>query len=220
MHASASALGKLFFDTYSFTGTVLDIGSTDVNGSLRPFYKNKYIGIDFSPGTGVDTVLEDPYKLPFADGEADAVVSSSCFEHSEMFWLVFLEILRVLKPEGVFYLNAPSNGTFHRYPVDCWRFYPDAGNALVTWARRNGYDPMLLESFTAAQTVMEEWNDFVAVFIKDKQHADRHPRRMLNHFEHFTNGTMAGRDGFVKQTPWPEDMDRLRRIKDITTGRG
>jgi hypothetical protein len=37
MHASASALGKLFFDTYGFTGTVLDIGSTDVNGSLRPF---------------------------------------------------------------------------------------------------------------------------------------------------------------------------------------
>jgi SAM-dependent methyltransferase len=71
------------------------------------------------------------YKLPFADGSVDVVLSSSCFEHSEFFWLLFLEILRVLRPEGLFYLNAPSNGPFHRYPVDCWRFYPDSGNALV-----------------------------------------------------------------------------------------
>ena len=220
MHASAGALGKLFFDTYTFTGTVLDIGSADVNGSLKPFCKSKYIGVDFSPGKGVDVVLDDPYKLPFDDGEADAVVSSSCFEHSEMFWLVFLEVMRVLKPEGIFYLNAPSNGMFHRYPVDCWRFYPDAGNALVTWAKRNGYDPMLLESFTAAQTVMEQWNDFVAVFIKDRRQAGKHPRRMLNQFERFSNGLVAGKDGFLNETPWTEDMYRLRRIGDITTGRG
>ena len=116
MHASASALGKLFFDTYGFTGTVLDIGSTDVNGSLRRFCKNKYIGIDFSPGAGVDIVLEDPYKLPFAEGEADAVVSSSCFEHSEMFWLVFLEILRVLKPEGVFWRGETGSSNRLRGP--------------------------------------------------------------------------------------------------------
>ena len=32
--------------------------------------------------------------------------------------------------DWLFYLNAPSNGEFHRYPVDCWRFYPDAGGAL------------------------------------------------------------------------------------------
>ena len=31
----------------------------------------------------------------------------------------------MLRPAGLFYLNAPSNGDFHRYPVDCWRIMPD-----------------------------------------------------------------------------------------------
>ena len=46
-------------------------------------------------------MLTDPYHLPFESNSLDVVVSSSCFEHSEMFWLLFLEIMRVLKPEGL-----------------------------------------------------------------------------------------------------------------------
>jgi hypothetical protein len=60
---------------------------------------------------------------------------------------MFIEIQRVLKPEGLFYLNAPSNGTYHRYPVDCWRFYPDSGVALSHWGQKNGYNTQLIESF-------------------------------------------------------------------------
>src|SRR5690606_22164720 len=95
-----------------------------------------YIGLDFEKAKGVDVLLTDPYTLPFENESVDVVVSSSCFEHSEMFWLVFAEILRILKPNGLVYLNAPSNGVVHRYPVDCWRFYPDAGEALATWGKR------------------------------------------------------------------------------------
>ena len=119
MHPSALDNGGLFFDTYLNAGealTVLDIGAQDVNGSLRALAPAacRYVGVDFAPGRGVDVVLDDPYRLPFADQSIDAVVSSSCFEHVEMFWLSFNEILRVLKPPGLFYLNAPSNGDFHR----------------------------------------------------------------------------------------------------------
>ncbi len=138
-----------------------------------------YIGVDFVQGRGVDVVLEDPYKLPFSDGSVDIVVSSSCFEHSEMFWVLFLEILRILKPSGLFYLSAPSAGPFHRYPVDCWRFYPDSGNALVAWAKRNQYSPIVLESFTGR---MDVWNDYVAVFLKDAGHIHLYPDRMLLRF--------------------------------------
>ena len=59
-------------------------------------------------------VLEDPYKLPFDSDSVDIVICSSCFEHSEMFWLLFLEVMRILKPTGLFYMNAPSNGAFHK----------------------------------------------------------------------------------------------------------
>ena len=182
MHETARRNAELFFKTY--TGglqalKIVEIGSQDVNGSIREYSPETatYIGLDFSEGKGVDLVLGDPYSLPFETESLDVVVSSSCFEHSEFFWLLFNEIMRVLKPEGLFYLNVPSNGPFHRYPVDCWRFYPDSGNALVAWAQRSGYNSIQLESFTTGQ---DEgiWNDFVSIFLKNKAYLDRHPNRI------------------------------------------
>jgi SAM-dependent methyltransferase len=154
MHLSAMNNCKSFFQTYAEffpsdkSTKVVEIGSQDVNGSLRSVAPDAfdYIGVDFQAAKGVDVVLTDPYSLPFASESVDMVLSSSCFEHSEMFWLVLLEIMRVLKPRGLFYLNVPSAGSFHRYPVDCWRFYPDSGRALVQWSKRSGGNAELLES--------------------------------------------------------------------------
>ena len=216
MHPSAHDNGRLFFDTYLGAGealTVLDIGAQDVNGSLRDSAPAgcRYIGVDFAPGRGVDLVLDDPYQLPFADQSIDAVVSSSCFEHVEMFWLSFNEVLRVLKPQGLFYLNAPSNGDFHRYPVDCWRFYPDAGAALVRWGVRSGFRPALLESFTAYQK-QDVWSDFVAVFVKDEACVARHPARMIDRVARFMNGRRHGEPDILCPQDHPEDGVRLRRL--------
>jgi len=192
MHRTAMQNAALFFDTYApfiGPGRVLDIGAQDVNGSLKQVCPAglEYVGVDFVPGRGVDVVLSDPYVLPFASNSVDAMVSSSCFEHSQFFWVLFLEMLRVLKPNGLFYLNVPSNGLFHRYPVDCWRFYPDSGGALVEWGRRNDYRCHLLESFVAKQD-RELWNDFVAVFLKDGACRDQYPQRMLARHTSFFNG--------------------------------
>ncbi|MBL8350003.1 MAG: class I SAM-dependent methyltransferase [Burkholderiaceae bacterium] len=222
MHPTAMTNSKQFFDCYGpqlasdAAVKVIEIGSRDVNGSIR---KNcpaafEYIGVDFEPGKGVDLVLADPYVLPFADGSADAVVSSSCFEHSEMFWILFLEILRILKPAGLFYLNAPSNGGFHRYPVDCWRFYPDSGRALVSWARRNGVRAVLLESYTSTQ-IGDKWNDFVGVFLKDEAHLARYPRRILDSKEDFNNGLTERSEEFLRFSPMPEDQKKMQVITEI-----
>lgn len=216
MHPSAMHNGALFFETYLGArpqALVLDIGAQDVNGSLRPLAPAgaRYVGLDFAAGRGVDLVLDDPYQLPFADGMVDAVVSSSCFEHIEMFWLMFNEVLRVLKPDGLFYLNAPSNGEFHRYPVDCWRFYPDAAQALVRWGTRSGYAPAVLESCTTYQQ-RDIWNDFIAVFVKDAACADRHPARMLDRLPRYMNGRRHGVDGLLHFQAASEDGDRLHRL--------
>ena len=93
-----------------------------------------------------------------------------------MFWLSFLEIMRVLKPWGICYLNVPSNGPVHEYPVDCWRFYPDSGIALQTWARHSGYSAVLLESYI--DTTDREWNDFTAVILKDSAWSHQFSRRI------------------------------------------
>lgn len=222
MHPTAMTNCQQFFDCYAkfFDGnenvSVVEIGSQDVNGSLRSTCPAsfQYLGVDFVEGKGVDLILEDPYKLPLESESADIIISSSCFEHSEMFWLVFLEILRVLKPGGLFYLNAPSNGDFHRYPVDCWRFYPDSGRALVTWAKRSGINAALLESYTSTQ-IDGLWNDFVAVFIKDESLAAKFPARILDNKTDVNNGLIYNSNNFIKPSHLPEDKRKLLVISQI-----
>ena len=223
MHPTAMHNCQAFFSCYSKsidTATkvrVIEIGSQDVNGSLRsvvpPQYE--YIGLDFVAAKGVDIILTDPYSLPFEDESVDIILSSSCFEHSEMFWLVFLEILRVLKPEGLFYLNAPSSGNFHRYPVDCWRFYPDSGRALITWAKRNGIGAAMLESYTQKGG---SWQDYVAVFLKNEQLADRFPNRIIDTKTDFSNGSAHSRSEIINLSELTEDNKKFLVINQIVQG--
>lgn len=229
MHKTAMENAGRFFSTYlkGRSVTIVDIGAQDVNGSLRQIAppEAKYIGVDFIEGKGVDVVLEDPYTLPFEEGSLDAIVSSSCFEHSEFFWLLFLEIMRVLKPDGLFYLNVPSNGVFHRYPVDCWRFYPDSGVALRNWARRNGVDAELLESYTSDQAG-GGWNDLVCIFVKEKGFADKYPERIIGTFADLRNGlAYPNLDKFISPAELPEDQRqrlfwRLRAKLSSGLGKG
>lgn len=171
MHDTAYEIGKLFFDAYGRAGqTILENGSYNVNGTLRDFCPEgaTYLGLDLSKGPGVDIFIEEGKPIPLRDEFADIVVSSSVLEHDCFFWETFLEMARVLKPGGVLYINAPSNGSFHRYPIDCWRFYPDSGKALEALARRRGYPFALIESFTAERKG-DQWNDFVAIFVKAEE---------------------------------------------------
>lgn len=172
MHSTAFALGKRFFELYRTAGParVLDIGSRDINGTLRPFAPqgSEYIGIDLEPGKGVDLVLKDPYAYPFAAKSFDYIVTTSTFEHDQFFWLTFLECCRVLKDTGFIYINTPSNGSYHGYPHDFWRFYPDSGMALQNWGRRMLHPVNLVESFIGPQ-YESEWNDCVMIFTKRQE---------------------------------------------------
>lgn len=226
MHPSAMSNCQAFFEAYgpSFADRgpvrVIEIGSQDVNGTLRDVTPRQYeyIGVDFVQGKGVDVVLDDPYHLPFDSESADIVLSSSCFEHSEMFWLVFLEVLRVLKPRGLFYLNVPSNGPFHRYPVDCWRFYPDSGKALITWAQRNAIQAALLESYVSVQ-MQGVWNDFVGVFLKDAKFVSDFPRRVLHDKTDINNGLLHNSGERLKPAELPEDQKKLFTISNIISNK-
>ena len=221
MHASALDLGKQFFNTYldgSQGRCIVDIGAQDVNGSLRSVAPAhyKYIGVDFVAGKGVDVIITDPYALPFEDNSVDVIVCSSVFEHSEFFWELFTEILRIMKPHGVFYLSVPSNGNFHRYPVDCWRMYPDSGIALANWGRKKGFNVSLLESFISNQD-RSQWNDFVGVFLKDDNYVSAYPKRMQDNFTNYRNGLVYEKPGvFSNQSKKAEDQHG-RPIKKIIT---
>jgi len=196
MHDTSIKNAHRFISTYvknDSEKTIVDIGSQAVDGqfSMRQIIPENvtYIGVDFQIGNNVDVVMEDPYIIPLEDNSVDYVISSSCFEHSEFFWLSYLEIMRILKPGGLFYLNAPSNGMFHRYPVDCWRFYPDSAVALSKWGKRSGYDCEVLEQFTSLRE-NDMWFDYVAVFVKGIEYIKDFNERIIDDFGQYMNGSV------------------------------
>ena len=142
MHQSSLDKMTRFRDSY-LAGrkdlTIYDIGSQDVNGCYRPVFAEpswRYIGIDMTAGGNVDVVLRNPYRWgKVASSSADVVISGQAIEHIEFFWMTMLEVERVLKSDGLCCIIAPSGGFEHRYPVDCWRFYPDGFRALARFAR-------------------------------------------------------------------------------------
>jgi predicted O-methyltransferase YrrM len=141
--------------------SIVDIGAADVNGSYRPFFDKKYYdytGLDLEAGPGVDVVLQNPYEYPLPDNSVDIALSGQMIEHCEFFWTAFKEMVRIVKPDGYLIIIAPSAGPIHRYPVDCYRFYPDGLRALAKWADCEVIDVWLDNR--------GPWNDVVGVFAK------------------------------------------------------
>jgi hypothetical protein len=128
-----------------------------------------------------------------------------------MFWLVFLEIMRVLKPDGLFYLNAPSAGSFHRYPVDCWRFYPDSGKALVQWARKSGTQATMLESFIQKGG---NWHDYVCVFLKNETYSEKFSNRILKIKKDFENGQILGHEGILNLAETSQNEINIQGLQE------
>lgn len=170
MHDTAMITGNAFFRCYGDPLTnprILDVGSMNVNGTLREVAPQPcdYIGLDISDGPGVDIVCPIMSSFKFLEDDFDLIVSTSCFEHDPMFWQTFIHMCEVVRPGGFIYVSAPANGPYHGYPGDCWRFYKDSAKALVTWAKCQTWDIDLLESFQM-QPRQDVWIDQVMVFGK------------------------------------------------------
>jgi SAM-dependent methyltransferase len=166
MHQSSFLKMKAFADIIKRQRSneplsIVDYGSQDINGSYKPLFSEpnwRYTGIDMAMGKNVDMVLKDPYDWQeLADNSIDIFVSGQAFEHTEYLWLSIMEIQRVLKPAGLACLITPSTGPEHRYPMDCWRIYPDGMRALAKFAGLT-----VLDAFTEWQP--DSYDDDSAVW--------------------------------------------------------
>ncbi len=117
---------------------VLDVGSMGVNGTYRDLFAHPgitYVGLDVASGPNVDVVPADPYDWrELTDESFDAIISGQAIEHVEFPWLTMQQIARKLRPDGLACIIVPSRGPEHRFPVDCYRYYPDGLRALAKWA--------------------------------------------------------------------------------------
>ena len=163
---------------------ILDLGSQDFNGSYRALLDRapwRYLGVDMAPGRNVDVVLRNPYCWrEIKPGSADVIVSGQTFEHTEFFWLSMREMARALKVGGLLCIIAPSAGDEHRYPVDCWRFYPDGLRAAARYA---GLETV--EAWTQWGDLQQydnesnKWHDSVLVARKPREKVSTRWRRGL-----------------------------------------
>lgn len=143
MHASSFAKMRSFFRTYEDqfprdegVCNLLEVGSKSYRGQQK--YRQlvdkdwmRYTGLDLEPGENVDVVAGKGYVWPELKDESFGVcISGQTFEHNPFFWVTMAEISRVLVPGGLACIIAPAAQGVHRFPVDCWRFFPDSWSAL------------------------------------------------------------------------------------------
>jgi SAM-dependent methyltransferase len=90
---------------------VLEVGSYDVNGSIRSVYSAaaKYVGVDLDHGPGVDVVAYG-HQLDHPEGSYDVTLSGECFEHDPHWRKTFLNMVRMTRPGGLVAFTCASRG--------------------------------------------------------------------------------------------------------------
>ena len=107
---------------------VLEVGSLDVNGSVRPgIMANgpaEYVGIDIRSGPGVDVICDAAgIDQRFGPNAFDVVISTELLEHAREWQKIIHNFKHVLRPGGVLVVTTRSYGVdFHRQPYDFWRY--------------------------------------------------------------------------------------------------
>jgi hypothetical protein len=110
---------------------ILEIGSREVTGKsdARTHFSNAhYVGFDYYSGSNVD-VVGDAHRLSqyFPGEQFDIIYSSAVFEHFSMPWLVATEIVKLLKPGGLVFVETHFSFSSHERP---WHFFQFSDMAL------------------------------------------------------------------------------------------
>ncbi len=110
---------------------VLEVGSYNVNGSIRPIVQAlnpaSYLGVDQGAGPGVDEICNATDLVEtFGAGTFDVVLSTEMMEHVVEWKPVVIEMASVLAPGGLLLITTRGPGfPYHPYPIDTWRYTTD-----------------------------------------------------------------------------------------------
>jgi 2-polyprenyl-3-methyl-5-hydroxy-6-metoxy-1,4-benzoquinol methylase len=178
MHLSSIDKMKQFVDRYLVDKKnqplqIFDLGATDIGGCYRPLFDQAqwhYQGADLVPGNNIDIVLSDPYSwIEIESNSVDVLISGQTFEHIQFFWKTMSEITRILKPNGLCCIIAPSGGPEHKYPIDCWRFFPDGFTALAQYSGLEVIETTIQSKDLGYSDGSDIWKDAVLVARKPVQ---------------------------------------------------
>ena len=109
------------FPKYFVDAKVLEIGSLDINGSVRGLFSNcEYTGLDVANGKGVDIVCQgQDFDAP--SGSFDVVISCEAMEHNPHWAATFQNMSRLCRPGGLVIMTCatvgrPEHGTTRMEP--------------------------------------------------------------------------------------------------------
>lgn len=129
-HASVLSFGpRALVEAHVARATVLEVGSLNVNGSLRRHVEAlrpaSYVGVDFRAGPGVD-LIRDATDADFpakVGGPFDLVVCTEVLEHVLDWRAAVRNIKACVRPGGRLLVTTRSLGFhLHEYPGDHWRY--------------------------------------------------------------------------------------------------
>jgi len=110
---------------------VIELGSRNVNGSLRPLVLSKqpseYIGVDIERGPGVDRVCSVcDVASKFGKESFDLAIATELLEHVRDWRSAVSNMKAILKPGGILLITTRSRGfPYHGFPNDFWRYGPE-----------------------------------------------------------------------------------------------
>lgn len=109
MHAECYRFVERVANLLGAQDSVLEIGSRNVNGSVRPLFPSaEYTGIDYRSGPGVDIVANAEAYRPSC--LVDLVVCTEVLEHACNADAICQTAYEALKPGGVLILTAAGRG--------------------------------------------------------------------------------------------------------------
>jgi SAM-dependent methyltransferase len=97
------------FPSFFNGGRVLEVGSLNINGTVRIFFDaDEYIGIDVGEGRDVDVVANGhEYKTR---KKFDCAISCECFEHNPFWKETFANMVKLTKSGGLVLFTCATTG--------------------------------------------------------------------------------------------------------------
>jgi SAM-dependent methyltransferase len=113
-------------------GNLLDIGCGKMpykNYIVENSKVTNYIGLDIENALEYDTDIKPDFTwngktMPFENNTFECAFGTEVLEHCPEPEIVLKEVIRVLKPEGIFFFTVPFLWNLHEVPYDEYRYTP------------------------------------------------------------------------------------------------
>lgn len=129
-HASVLSFGERVITSGMVKGKrVLEVGSYDINGSLRPYVESlgpkEYVGTDIELGPKVDQVVPaSELTKTFGPSSFDLVLCNEMLEHAED-WRAAVTQLKSVTKDYLLVTTRSEPFPYHGFPADNWRYTTD-----------------------------------------------------------------------------------------------